>query len=498
MCLVFCVSRRCRPYSTIIRFYYLLDFVGKARISVRIATIVLAAGYGTRMRSSLPKMMHPVVGRPMIEWAVRAAEEISSLSPVVVVGHRRELIHSLLGDRVEYAEQTEMLGTGHAVMQAAAHLQDKADIVLVTYGDMPLLRSETLQNLLDLYKRLYQESLQNDKVPPGIAMLTINRSDPQGFGRVVRDEDNVVQAIVEEIDCTPEQRAITELNPGIYCFDAEWLWANLDKIPLSAKGEYYLTDMIEIAVEQRRSVHTLAAPLEDVDGINTRVHLAQATSVMRQRILEKHMLAGVTIIDPQSTYVEDTVFIGQDTTILPGSVLQGNTQIGAGTSIGPYTQIRDSIIGDHCRIIYSVVEEARMDAGSEIGPFGHLRKGAHLGEGVHLGNFGEVKNSYLAPHTKMGHFSYIGDATIGENVNIGAGTITCNFDGETKHKTDIGENVFIGSGTMLVAPLTIGNGAQTGAGSVVTKDVSPDTLVYGVPAKSPFPLDSNDSSDQPD
>ena len=446
---------------------------------VKIATVVLAAGYGTRMKSDLPKMMHPVMGRPMIAWAVNTARAISHVSPVVVVGHKRELIQQLLGDEVGYALQTDLLGTGHAVMQAADLLRGQADAVVVTYGDMPLLRSETLQKLLDLFTQVRN----NEQTLPAIAMLTITRDDPQGFGRVVRNAQGEIQAIVEEVDCTPEQKLIRELNPGIYCFDSAWLWQNLDKIPLSAKGEYYLTDMVGIAVAQGRRVVTMAAPLEDVDGINTRVQLANATAVMRYRILEKHMLAGVTILDPAATYIEETVTIGSDTTILPGTMLQGATVIGRHCQIGPAAQIIDCQIADHCRVVSSLLEQARMDTHSEIGPFGHLRKGAHLGEGVHMGNFGEVKNSYLGPGTKMGHFSYIGDTHIEGNVNIGAGTITCNYDGVKKHKTEIGQGVFLGSDTLLVAPVVIGAGATTGAGSVVTKDVPPGALVYGVPAR---------------
>ncbi len=456
---------------------------------MKIATVILAAGYGTRMKSDLPKMMHPVMGRPMINWAVRTAETISQLPPVVVVGHRKELIQQLLGNRVSYAEQEKMLGTAHAVMQAAPLLQGAADAVLVTYGDMPLLRSTTVQQLVDGFvnhqNRTPDARDVNVAEQPAIVMLTIHRPDAQGFGRVVRNGEGDIQAIVEEADCTPAQKAITELNPGIYCFDAEWLWQNLPAVQLSAKGEYYLTDMVAIAVGQGRRVETLTAPLEDVDGINTRVHLAQATAVMRRRILEQHMLNGVTIVDPESTYIEDTVAIGQDSVVWPGTLLLGETTIGTHATIGPHAQIVDSVIGDGCRVISSVVEQAQMDKGSEVGPFGHLRKGAHLGEDVHMGNFGEVKNSYLAPGTKMGHFSYIGDATVEQNVNIAAGTITCNFDGHAKHKTHIGEGAFIGSDTLLVAPVTIGAGARTGAGSVVTKDVAPGTLVYGVPAHKP-------------
>ncbi|HXF61090.1 MAG TPA: bifunctional UDP-N-acetylglucosamine diphosphorylase/glucosamine-1-phosphate N-acetyltransferase GlmU [Caldilineaceae bacterium] len=449
---------------------------------MRIANVILAAGFGTRMKSELPKVMHPLMGRPMVEWAVRMAEAISQEPPVLVVGHGRELVEQHLGRRARYAIQRELLGTGHAVQQAAPLLQGQADAVLVSYADMPLLRAETLQALIASF-----EAARAAGQAPALAMLTVVRDDPQGFGRIVRDAQGAIQAIVEEVDCTPEQRQIKELNPGIYCFDAEWLWANLDRIPLSAKGEYYLTDMVGIAVAQGRTVVTKVAPTEEVDGINNRLQLAQATAVLRRRILEAHMLNGVTILDPASTYIEDTVEIGADSVIWPGVFLQGETRIGRHSQIGPHSQVIASQIGNHCRISYSVVEQARMDDHSEIGPFGHLRKGAHLGEGVHMGNFGEVKNSYLGPGVKMGHFSYIGDAQIGANSNIGAGTITCNFDGEKKHKTVIGEDVFIGSDTMLVAPLEIGPGARTGAGSVVTRDVPAHTLVYGVPAR-PSPM----------
>jgi bifunctional UDP-N-acetylglucosamine pyrophosphorylase/glucosamine-1-phosphate N-acetyltransferase len=299
----------------------------------------------------------------------------------------------------------------------------------------------------------------------------------------VRDASGAIERIVEEADCTPEQALIRELNPAIYCFDAAWLWATLPQITQSAKGEFYLTDLVGMAVRQGRRVAAMPAPVAEVDGINTRVHLAHATGVLRQRILERHMLAGVTIIDPATTYIEEAVQIGMDTTVMPGCLLQGKTEIGRRCVIGPYSTIRDSAIADECRVFYAIVEGARMDRDAEIGPFGHLRKGAHLGEHVHMGNFGEVKDSYLGPGTKMGHFSYIGNAQIDANVNIGAGTITCNYDGKKKHKTVIGKGAFIGSDTMLVAPVTIGDGARTGAGAVVTHDVADGGLVVGVPAR---------------
>jgi bifunctional UDP-N-acetylglucosamine pyrophosphorylase/glucosamine-1-phosphate N-acetyltransferase len=316
-----------------------------------------------------------------------------------------------------------------------------------------------------------------------IAMLSIRRELPQGFGRIVRSADGDVAAIVEEVNCTPEQLAIRELNPGVYCFDARWLREHLPHLPRSPQGEYYLTDLVAMAAGQGRRVVTAEAPLEEVYGVNNRIHLAEASGVLRRRIVEKHLLAGVTIVDPASTYIEAEVEIGADTTIWPGCLLQGATQVGRRCTVGPYSQLVDTVLADGCRAVYSVLEQARMDAGAEVGPFGHLRKGAHLGEAVHLGNFGEVKDSYLGPGTKMGHFGYIGNAEIGANVNIGAGTITCNYDGVQKAKTVVGDNAFVGSDALLVAPVSIGASARIGAGAVVTRDVPAQVTAYGVPAR---------------
>ncbi len=441
--------------------------------------VILAAGTGSRLKSKLPKQIHMLAGHPLVEWSVRAAEVASTLLPVVVVGQGREQIQGLLDDRVDFAVQEEQLGTGHAAQQAEPFARGRADCVIVIYADMPLLRGESLQRLYALFQA---HKAQEDIA---IAMFTIERDDPQGFGRIVRDKTGQIAAVVEEADCTPEQRLIRELNPGIYCFDAEWLWDNLSLVPLSVKGEYYLTDMVGIAVAQARKVVSTSVDLAEVTGINTRIHMAEAATILRKRILDRHMLAGVTIVDPNNTYIEDTVEIGADTTILPGCYLQGNTTIGSDSLIGPHSQIVNSRIGNYSRITYSVIEEAVMGNHCEIGPFGHLRRGAELSDNVHMGNFGEVKNSYLGTGTKMGHFSYVGDTNVGQNVNIGAGTITCNYDGQKKSQTSIGDDVFVGSDSLLIAPLTVGEGARTGAGSVVTHDVPANTLVYGVPARQP-------------
>ena len=443
---------------------------------MKITAILLAAGQGTRMKSSLPKVLHPIAGKAMIHHAMRAIQQSTTEKPVVVVGHGADEVTKYLGDSAQTVLQEPQLGTGHAVMQAESLLKGKTDLVVVCYADMPLLRGETLQKLVETQK--------NNKGP--ISILTVISNDSRGFGRIVRRADDSVEAIVEEYVATPEQLKIKELNVGGYCFDANWLWDALKRIPKnSQKGEYYLTDTVELASKDNLSVLATAMDdLEETIGINTRVHLSEVEVAMRKRINVEHMLNGVTLVDPASTYIEADVKIGKDTVLMPNTYLHGKTEIGEGNLIGPNTIIRDSKIGNGCKVLASVLEGAALEDDVDMGPFARLRKGAHLGNHVHMGNFGEVKDSYLADGVKMGHFSYIGNAQIGSNTNIGAGTITCNYDGENKHATEIGEDVFIGSDTMLVAPLKIGNGARTGAGAVVNKDVADDMLVVGMPARA--------------
>jgi bifunctional UDP-N-acetylglucosamine pyrophosphorylase / glucosamine-1-phosphate N-acetyltransferase len=442
---------------------------------MKITAILLAAGQGTRMKSSLPKVLHPVAGKPMIWHALEAVRMSTTDKPVVVVGHGAEAVMKYLGDSAQTVLQEPQLGTGHAVMQAESLLKGNTDYVVVCYSDMPLLRGETLQALVETQK--------SNKGP--ISMLTVVADDPRGFGRIVRKQDGTVAAIVEEYVATEEQKRIKELNVGGYCFEANWLWEALHRIPLSKKGEYYLTDTVELAVQDGLPVlATVMDDLEETIGVNTRIHLSEVETAMRRRINETHMLNGVTMIDPSTTYVEAGVTIGHDTTLMPNTYLQGRTEIGEGNLIGPNSIIRNSKIGNRCKVLAADLEGAWLEDDVDMGPFARLRKGAHLGSHVHMGNFGEVKDSYLHDNVKMGHFSYIGNADIGSETNIGAGTITCNYDGEKKHPTIIGENVFIGSDTMLVAPLKLGDGARTGAGSVVTRDVAADTLVVGVPARA--------------
>lgn len=436
--------------------------------------VILAAGQGTRMKSRLPKVLHPLGGQPLVFYSVQQAISVCKRPPVLVIGYGSETVCEIVGDAARYVLQEEQLGTGHAVAQVREVLEGRSQHVIVIYADMPLLRGATLQTLYEAQKA--------QKGP--FSMLTHVTDSPRGFGRIVRDERGHVVAIVEEAQATPEQLAIREVNVGIYCFEADWLWNHLDKIPLNPKGEYYLTDLVAIAVQQGGTINAL--PVDDPDevlGINNRVHLAEAEAALRNRVNREMMLSGVTIVDPTSTYIHPTARIGQDTAILPNTHIRGTTVIGYDCVIGPNSIIQDSVIGDRCQITASVVEYATLEDEVNIGPFGHLRKGAYLEAGVHMGNFGEVKNSRLRQGVKMGHFSYVGDADIGEETNIGAGTVTCNYDGVRKHKTVTGKRVFIGSGSMLVAPVTLGDGAISGAGAVVTHDVPSDTLVVGVPAR---------------
>jgi len=453
----------------------------------KLAVVILAAGQGTRMNSRLPKVLHTIAGRPMIRYVLDAVAGLGEGKAILVVGYGADLIRHELGDAVTYVLQGQQLGTGHAVLQTREKLEGRADTILVLYGDMPLLSAATLRNLVHAHAT---------RATP-IAMLTCVHDDAMGFGRILRDKEGHALGIVEENQATPEQLAIKELNPGVYCFDAAWLWEHLPCLPLSPKGEYYLTDLVSMAVGEGHPIETIivADPLETL-GINDRLHLARVESVVRQRIREELMLSGVTIVDPASTYVDATVAVGQDTIIYPNTHLQGSTHIGENCLVGPNTIVRNSSIGDDCRLEASVIEEAVIENEVSVGPFAHLRKGAHLAEGVHMGNFGEIKNSYLGPGVKMGHFSYIGDATVGANVNIGAGTITCNYDGVNKYPTVIEEGAFIGSDAMLVAPVRIGARARIGAGAVVTHDVPPDSTAYGVPARVKQKGEDKESSGQ--
>ena len=441
---------------------------------MNLAAVVLAAGQGTRMRSRLPKVLHKLAGHPMVEYPLNAAQAVTGGAPVLVVGVGAEAVQAALGGRARYVLQADQLGTAHAVAQARAALEGQCEAVLVTYADMPLLREATLRALTEA-----------QAANPGpFTLLSVHSAGLRDFGRVVRDAEGRVAAVVEAIQATPEQYALSEVNVGAYCFEADWLWSALPRLPLSPKGEYYLTDLVGLAVAEGGRVGSVTTADEsEAIGINTRVQLAAAEAALRQRINARWMLAGVTLLDPATTYIDPDAELGADTTLLPNTHIEGRSVIGAGCIIGPNTIVRATAIADGCRVEASVLEGAVLGEDVRVGPFAHLRQGARLERGVHMGNFGEVKNATLGPGVKMGHFSYIGDADIGEDANIGAGTITCNFDGVKKNHTTVGAHAFIGSDTLLVAPVTVGDNARTGAGSVVTKNVPPDTLAVGLPAR---------------
>jgi bifunctional UDP-N-acetylglucosamine pyrophosphorylase/glucosamine-1-phosphate N-acetyltransferase len=443
---------------------------------MKVTAVLLAAGQGTRMKTNLPKVLHPLCGKPMVWHVLEALKTAATEKPVVVVGHGAGAVSNYLSDAADCVLQETQLGTGHAAMQAEPLLKGKTDYVIVTYADMPLLRGETFQQLV---------KTQRLNAGP-LTLLTVIADDPRGFGRIVRKADGTVEAIVEEYVATPEQQQIKELNVGAYCFKADWLWDALKRIEKNPKkGEYYLTDIVEIAVRDNLPVQAvLHDDFMETIGINTRIHLSEAEAAMRMRINREHMLKGVSMMNPAVTYIEADVKIGKDTLIMPNTYIQGSTEIGEGNVIGPNTTIRNSKIGNRCKIVAADMDGATLEDDIDMGPFARLRKGAHLKSHVHMGNFGEVKDSTLSEGVKMGHFSYIGNATIGANTNIGAGTITANYDGEKKNPTVIGEDVFIGSDTMLVAPVTLGDGARTGAGAIVTKNVPEDTLVVGMPARA--------------
>jgi bifunctional UDP-N-acetylglucosamine pyrophosphorylase / glucosamine-1-phosphate N-acetyltransferase len=457
-----------------------LHYLRLSEKKMKITPVVLAAGQGTRMHSKLPKVLHPLLGRPMVWYALQTVRLISDERPVMVIGHGGEEVREVLDQEVEFVVQEPQLGTAHAVKQVEPILSSSSDVVVVTCADMPLLQSDTLKQMVQAH---LDRMKKGDRETP-ITLLTVVTEEARGFGRIFRNQDGDVHAIIEENDASPEQVLIKELNAGIYCFSAGWLWQALERIPLSSKGEYYLTDLAALAVSDGLKIQALnVADPTEVIGINTRLHLAEAESILRNRKNQELMKSGVTLVDPSTAYIETQVEIGRDTVIWPNTFLQGETTIGESCTIGPNAIVRNSRFGDRCQVYASVIEGAVVEEDVDIGPFAHLRAGAHLAKDVHIGNFGEIKESYLGPGSKMGHFSYVGNTTVGAKTNIGAGTITCNYDGERKHPTIIGENVFIGSDTMLVAPVKIGDRARTGAGSVVTKDVPEDSLAVGIPAR---------------
>lgn len=436
--------------------------------------IVLAAGQGTRMRSRIPKVLHPLAGRPMLDHVLDALDEAGVGRTIVVTGHGADAVESAVGDRATTVRQEPQRGTADALRCGLAASPDEAAELVVTMGDVPLQPSMLYATLLDALRGR----------SAAIALVSARLDDPSGYGRLVRGADGSVAAVVEESDADEAQRAIPEINVGTYAFDAAWLRAAIGRVPASASGEYYLTDLVSVAVADGRAVAVVDAPdAADAMGINDRVALAYAEERMRRRINERHMRNGVTIIEPATTRIDATVEIGQDARIEPGTTLAGSTVIAQDAVIGPNAHVRDSRIGPRSHVWASVIEESTVAEDVEIGPFAHLRPGAEIGARCRIGNFAEVKKTRIGAGTQQHHFSYLGDAEIGENVNVGAGSVTANFDGTAKHRTVIEDGASIGVDTMMVAPVTIGEGATTGAGAVVTRDVAPGKTVVGMPAR---------------
>ncbi len=455
--------------------------------------VVLAAGLGTRMRSRRPKVLHAVCGRPMIEHVLDVARAVGGRAPLVVISPATDAVRGAVGsDGVTYAVQTEPLGTADALRAALAVAPPDADDVVVLSGDVPLLRADTVRRLVAL--RRGEDAT--------IAIAVIHPADPRGYGRVVRDADGRVARVVEETDADEATRAIGEVNAALYAFHGPWVRERVAGVPPSpATGEYYLPELVAMAHQEGRTVVALDVSDErELAGINDRVQLAVAEAELRRRIVEAHMRAGVTMLDPGSVTIEAAVALAPDVVLEPGVILQGTTQIGADTVVGSGSRIVDSVVGERCRIWSSVIESSEVGDDVRVGPWAHLRPGARVGDGAEVGNFAEMKSSSLGRGSKQHHFSYLGDATVGEHVNIGAGTITCNFDGTAKHRTVIGDGAFIGSDTMLIAPLRVGAGARTGAGSVVTHDVPDGMLAVGVPARlrRPRPGVSGSPGSEPD
>ncbi|NPV71095.1 MAG: bifunctional UDP-N-acetylglucosamine diphosphorylase/glucosamine-1-phosphate N-acetyltransferase GlmU [Firmicutes bacterium] len=433
-----------------------------------VAAIILAAGLGTRMKSSLVKTMHPLRGRPMITYAVDAAKDIDPARLVVVVGHQADRVKRALGDGIEYALQAEQRGTGHAVMQAAPILQGFDGDVVVLYGDMPLLPPALVARLADAH----------DDAGNGATVLTAVFGDPSGYGRIIRDENGGFLRIVEHRECTPDELRICEINTGVYCFKAGPLFEALGRIrPDNSQGEYYLTDVLEIIVAAGFRVGTVQAddPLE-VMGINDRKQLALAEAVLKERRLDALMLSGVTIQDPASVFIDDYARIGPDTVIKPFTFVEGRTAIGCGCTIGPSARLVDTSVGDGCVIEFSVVEGSTLEDEVRVGPFSHVRPGTTLKLGARVGNFAEVKNSVIGSGSKVPHHSYVGDADIGSGVNMGAGCVTVNYDGKRKHRTVIEDGAFIGCNANLVAPVKVGSNAYVAAGSTVNQEVPEGAL----------------------
>ncbi|MEK3800849.1 bifunctional UDP-N-acetylglucosamine diphosphorylase/glucosamine-1-phosphate N-acetyltransferase GlmU [Peribacillus sp. FSL H8-0477] len=425
--------------------------------------IILAAGQGTRMKSKLYKVLHPVCGKPMVQHVVDQVKQLRTEEIVTVIGHGAELVQDQLGASSQYALQDKQLGTAHAVMQAEQILAGKAGTTLVICGDTPLIKAETMEALISIHEEANAKA----------TILTAAADNPAGYGRVIRNESGQVQKIVEHKDANDSELTVKEINTGTYCFDNEALFNALKKVSNeNVQGEYYLPDVIEILKAQGEVVTAYQTnDFNETMGVNDRIALSEAEKIMRKRINESLMSNGVTIIDPASTYVDADVIIGQDTILYPGTVIQGQTQIGTDCLIGPNSELKNVQIGNRSVVKQSVAHDSSIGSDVNIGPFAHIRPQSDIKDKVKIGNFVEIKKALFGKASKASHLSYIGDAEIGEDVNIGCGSITVNYDGKNKHLTKIGDGVFVGCNSNLVAPVAIGEGAYIAAGSTITKDV---------------------------
>ena len=433
------------------------------------AAVILAAGKSTRMRSKIPKPLHPICGRALTRHVIEACRGAGIPRIIVVVGHEADAVKHGLGNDVEYVLQPKPLGTGDAARVAQALLKDWDGTVVVLAGDVPLLRPGTIGRLLEAH----------EATGAAATLLTAYLDDPTGYGRVVRGPDGRVLRIVEHKDATEQERAIKEWNPSLYAFRASLLFDALREVRSeNAQGEIYLTDVIGVLTSRGERVEAVAADdVHEVLGVNTRVELAEAARIMRWRIVEDLMLSGVSITDPHATYVDVGVSVGMDTVLHPQTFLEGATQIGEGCVIGPCARLVDTTVGDRSTIISSQIVECTIGRGVRIGPFANLRPGCRIADGAKIGDFVELKNSVIGERVSAAHLSYLGDADVGAGTNIGAGTITCNYDGTAKHRTVIGEGAFVGSHATLIAPVKVGDGAYVAAASPVDEDVPADALV---------------------
>jgi bifunctional UDP-N-acetylglucosamine pyrophosphorylase / glucosamine-1-phosphate N-acetyltransferase len=433
--------------------------------------VILAAGKGTRMKSARPKVLHPLVGRPLIEHVLRTSDELRADQTVLVVGHGATEVQAALSDRpqLKFVVQSPQLGTGHALLQTEPLLAGKKGAVVLLYGDVPLLAPATLIRLLEVHRTRRAAA----------TVLTTEVDDPYGYGRIVRDQEGRVARIVEERDASGDERTIREINSGIYAFALAPLFESLHQLAAdNAQGEYYLTDLVAMYRQRHLDVETLCIDSPDeLRGINSRVDLADVARILRARKNHSVMLAGATLQDPSTTYIEDEVTVGADTTLGPGVILEGRTSIGERCHVGAGARLTNAVVGNDVTILdRSVVVDSSVGSGASVGPFAHLRPLSEVGEGARIGNFVELKKTKIGRGSKANHLTYLGDATIGEGVNVGAGTITCNYDGREKHPTVIEDGVFIGSDSQIVAPVTIHKGAYVAAGSTITHDVPGDAL----------------------